>query len=261
MRIDHLEAQLRDLTGTVEQLQHRNHELEQQLQQCSKGRGAQQTPRRRDPARNIRGAAGSAAIFVAAISGVATSAIFKSAIFGPRADGAVFAASALHTVVRAAIFAGAAAVSAAICSTRCSGTIAAAAPAGPPPDQAASPAVMATPSIPRPVPTRRARRGRLGARALQPQSLRPRFRHACASRQPGAPLDLSSAPDNGLSSQQAVRAATASDQSEFDRRHAGFVAAQQHAQGRIRSRLRLCAAQGLRPRRTDVARLSAQISE
>ena len=31
MRIDHLEAQLRDLTGTVEQLQYRNHELEQEV--------------------------------------------------------------------------------------------------------------------------------------------------------------------------------------------------------------------------------------
>jgi tol-pal system protein YbgF len=34
MRIDHLEAQVRDLTGTVEQLQYRNHQLEQQLQQA-----------------------------------------------------------------------------------------------------------------------------------------------------------------------------------------------------------------------------------
>ncbi|MGA2892242.1 MAG: tol-pal system protein YbgF [Xanthobacteraceae bacterium] len=32
MRIDHLEAQLRELTGTVEQLQYRNHELEEELQ-------------------------------------------------------------------------------------------------------------------------------------------------------------------------------------------------------------------------------------
>jgi tol-pal system protein YbgF len=34
MRIDHLEAQVRDLTGTVEELQHRNSLLEQQLQQA-----------------------------------------------------------------------------------------------------------------------------------------------------------------------------------------------------------------------------------
>jgi tol-pal system protein YbgF len=34
MRIDHLEAQVRDLTGTVEELQHRNSQLEQQLQQA-----------------------------------------------------------------------------------------------------------------------------------------------------------------------------------------------------------------------------------
>ena len=31
-RIDHLEAQIRDLTGTVEQLQYRNQQLEQELQ-------------------------------------------------------------------------------------------------------------------------------------------------------------------------------------------------------------------------------------
>jgi tol-pal system protein YbgF len=34
MRIDHLEAQVRDLTGTIEQLQYRNHQLEQQVQQA-----------------------------------------------------------------------------------------------------------------------------------------------------------------------------------------------------------------------------------
>jgi tol-pal system protein YbgF len=33
-RIDHLEAQVRDLTGTIEQLQYRNQQLEQQLQQA-----------------------------------------------------------------------------------------------------------------------------------------------------------------------------------------------------------------------------------
>ena len=42
-------------------------------------------------------------------------------------------------------------------------------------------------------------------------------------------------------------AAAAADQSEFDRRHAGGAAARQHAEGRIRSRLWLRAAQGLWP--------------
>src|SRR5580692_10985255 len=41
MRIDHLEAQVRDLTGTIEQLQYRNHQLEQQLQQAQQAQQAQ----------------------------------------------------------------------------------------------------------------------------------------------------------------------------------------------------------------------------
>jgi tol-pal system protein YbgF len=49
-RIDHLEAQLRDLTGTVEQLQYRNRELEQEIQRLQNGAPAaaatpQQAPR------------------------------------------------------------------------------------------------------------------------------------------------------------------------------------------------------------------------
>jgi tol-pal system protein YbgF len=40
MRIDQLQAQVRDLTGKVEDLQHRNQQLEQQLQQAQQGQGA-----------------------------------------------------------------------------------------------------------------------------------------------------------------------------------------------------------------------------
>ncbi|MGB6662436.1 MAG: YbgF trimerization domain-containing protein, partial [Xanthobacteraceae bacterium] len=39
MRIDQLQAQVRDLTGTVEELQHRNQQLQQQLQQMQQGPG------------------------------------------------------------------------------------------------------------------------------------------------------------------------------------------------------------------------------
>ncbi len=46
MRIDHLEAQLRDLTGTVEQLQYRNHELEQEVQRLQGGAPATAPPQR-----------------------------------------------------------------------------------------------------------------------------------------------------------------------------------------------------------------------
>ena len=40
MRIDQLQAQVRDLTGTVEELQHRNQLLQQQVQQMQQGQGA-----------------------------------------------------------------------------------------------------------------------------------------------------------------------------------------------------------------------------
>jgi tol-pal system protein YbgF len=40
MRIDQLQAKVRDLTGTVEELQHRNQLLEQQVQQSQQGQGA-----------------------------------------------------------------------------------------------------------------------------------------------------------------------------------------------------------------------------
>ncbi len=36
-RINHLEAEVRELTGTVEQLQYRNHQLEQQVQGLQAG--------------------------------------------------------------------------------------------------------------------------------------------------------------------------------------------------------------------------------
>jgi tol-pal system protein YbgF len=45
MRIDHLEAQLRDLTGTVEQLTYRNQQLEQELQRAQAAGPAAAPPR------------------------------------------------------------------------------------------------------------------------------------------------------------------------------------------------------------------------
>jgi len=45
MRIDHLEAELRDLTGTVEQLQYRNQQLEQELQRLQAAAPAAPPPR------------------------------------------------------------------------------------------------------------------------------------------------------------------------------------------------------------------------
>lgn len=48
MRIDQLQAQVRDLTGTVEELQHRNQLLQQQVQQMQQGQG---------PAPGVQGAA------------------------------------------------------------------------------------------------------------------------------------------------------------------------------------------------------------
>jgi tol-pal system protein YbgF len=45
MQIDHLQAQVRDLTGTIEQLQYRNHQLEQQVQELQAGT-AQAAPQR-----------------------------------------------------------------------------------------------------------------------------------------------------------------------------------------------------------------------
>jgi len=48
MRIDQLQAQVRDLTGTVEELQHRNQQLQQQLQQMQQGQaGAPNTAQAR----------------------------------------------------------------------------------------------------------------------------------------------------------------------------------------------------------------------
>jgi tol-pal system protein YbgF len=44
-RIDHLEAQIRDLTGTIEQLQYRNQQLEQQVQRLQAGAPAASPPR------------------------------------------------------------------------------------------------------------------------------------------------------------------------------------------------------------------------
>jgi tol-pal system protein YbgF len=44
-RIDHLEAQIRDLTGTIEQLQYRNQQLEQEVQRLQAGAPAAAPPR------------------------------------------------------------------------------------------------------------------------------------------------------------------------------------------------------------------------
>ena len=125
-------------------------------------------------------------------------------------------------------------------------------------------AAAATLSIRRSTRPRPARRAR-SAPALRRPSRRRRFRTHLgpAPRQPGAPLDLSGARRRrrGSPSSGGDLPPPPPVNPSAHRRHAGGAAAEQHAQGRIRSRLRLCPAQGLWAGRADVPRFPAQISE
>ena len=133
------------------------------------------------------------------------------------------------------------------------------------PPAAPRPAGAAMRSIPRRIRTRPARRTR-SARSLPAASRRRRLPWAPDAGEPpigapggraaGAPLDLATmGPPNGAA------AGAAAAQPSRRRRAGGHAAALADAARRIRPRLWLCAAQGLRARRRRLPRLPEQISQ
>ncbi len=118
-----------------------------------------------------------------------------------------------------------------------------------------------TRSIRRSTRTRRVRRGRSAPAPPRPNRRRPLRRYGVGRASSARRSICRRCARTGR-----CLAAAAAGQSERDRRHArrhagGVAAAQRHAEGRIRSRLRLCAAQGLCAGGGDVPRFPAEVSE
>ena len=203
MRIDQLQAQVRDLTGTVEELQHRNQQLQQQLQQMQQGQGGAANTAQARPGPQYRaGAAGQQQyspppypasphpqVQIAQYSAPAPTAQYspprpthRRPSRNIRRRRRSIRRQMLHPALR--------------------GRLRRPNPPGRRLTERHRPAVMATPSIPRANPNAPGAPRQLGAPGVAAAEPPPAVYNTPAPRQPGAPLDLSSPSDNGQGGQQ-----------------------------------------------------------
>jgi tol-pal system protein YbgF len=189
MRIDHLEAQVRELTGTIEQLQYRNRQLEQQLQQAQQAQ---------PPAPNAAARPGAPAPMTQ----------YSPQPYPPSQSpqqgqqyGQQYGAPPPYTPAANPQYSQ---PQPQYTPPGAPGTIAAPEPAGPPPvDRTAASSGRHgdafDPSLSPNAPGAPRRLGAPGVAAAEPP---PAIYNTAPQRQPGAPLDLSSSPDSGQGGQQ-----------------------------------------------------------
>jgi tol-pal system protein YbgF len=203
MRIDQLQAQVRDLTGTVEELQHRNQQLQQQLQQMQQGPGGAANTAQARPGPQYAPAPQAQQQYSPPQYPASPNQQYSNPQYSAPAATAQYSPPQPYTPSSEPQYSPAppqypppnAPLSA-------PGTIAAAEPAGQPPDQAASPGRHGDAFDPSANPNAPGAPRRLGAPGVAAAEPPPAVYNTPAPRQPGAPLDLSSSPDDGQSNQQ-----------------------------------------------------------